>query len=426
MSLLIKNVTVCNADNMEAGVDILLGGGIVKEMGKNIQGKTDRVIDGQGLYAFPGFVDLHCHLRDPGFTHKEDIVSGTKAAAAGGFCAVCCMPNTKPVADSVETVAYMIKKAQEAGFCEVLPVASITQGMQGKELTDFAALIRAGAVAFSDDGLPVVEDDMILAAMDKAKELGTFLMLHEEDLEMRGQGVVHDGENAKRAGICGIPRAVEECMTARDIMYAERTGAHIHICHVSTEGSVELIRRAKSRGVHVTCESGPHYFSATDEMILDKNPNAKMNPPLREERDRQAVCRGIADGTIDAIATDHAPHSKEEKAVGIEQAPFGIIGFETAFALAVTNLVDVGIRDWKDLARLLSERPNALLKRKGGRIAAGMPADIVLCDVREKYIYSEKDIVSKAKNTPFLGTELCGRVKMTIGGGKITYDRQAD
>ncbi len=426
MALLIKNVTICNADHVEEDADILIEGGMVGKTGKNIQAGADRVVDGQGLHAFPGFLDLHAHLRDPGFIHKEDIVSGTKAAAAGGYTAVCCMPNTKPVADSVETVRYMIEKAHGAGFCEVLPVASITKGMQGRELTDFAALLDAGAVAFSDDGLPVTEDGMVLAAMEKAKKLGAFLMLHEEDLALRGEGVVHEGSNAKQAGICGIPRAAEECMTARDIMYAEKTGAHIHICHVSTEGSVQLIRRAKGRGVRITCETGPHYFSATDAMILDKNPNAKMNPPLREERDRQAVCRGIADGTIDVIATDHAPHSSEEKAIGIEKAPFGIIGFETAFALAVTNLVDVGIIDWKDLARLLSERPNALLKRKGGKIAAGMPADIALCNVHEKYIYSEGSILSRAKNTPFIGKELCGRVTMTIREGKVTYDRQAD
>ncbi len=426
MSLLIKNVKICNADEIKQDIDILLDGGVVRKMEQNIKTKADRVIDGRALYAFPGFLDLHCHLRDPGFTHKEDIVSGTKAAAAGGFSAVCCMPNTQPVADSAETVQYMIKKAREAGFCEVLPVASITRGMRGSELTDFAALLDAGAVAFSDDGLPVEEDELILAAMNKAKELDTFLMLHEEDLAMRGAGVVHDGQNAKKAGICGIPRAVEECMTARDIMYAEKTGAHIHICHVSTQGSVELIRRAKKRGVRVTCETGPHYFSATDEMIFDKNPNAKMNPPLREECDRQEVCRGLADGTIDAIATDHAPHGKEEKAVGIERAPFGIIGFETAFALAVTNLVNTGIIDWKALARLLSQAPHTLLGRRGGKIAEGMPADIALCNVREKYIYSEENIVSKAKNTPFIGAELCGRIEMTIRGGKITYDRQTD
>lgn len=426
MTLLIQNVTICNADGIKRDIDILVDGGTVRKIGKQLRANARRTIDGTGLYAFPGFLDLHSHLRDPGFTYKEDIVSGTRSAAAGGFTQICCMPNTKPVVDSAQTVHYIIDKAREAGFCDILPVASITKGMQGKTLTNFEELLKAGAVAFSDDGLPVAQDDVILMAMKTAKELGTVLMLHEEDLELRGKGVVHDGEKARKAGLAGIPCAAEECMTARDIMYAERLDAPIHICHVSTRGSVELIRRAKKRGVRVTCESGPHYFSATDAMIAGKNPNAKMNPPLREERDRQAVCLGLADGTIDAIATDHAPHSVQEKSKGIEDAPFGIIGFETAFALTVTNLVDTGIIDWKDVARLLSYTPHALLGRTGGEIAEGSAANIALCDPHKKYVYTEADVVSKARNSPFIGMELKGQVVMTIRKGKITYDRQVD
>ena len=426
MSIFIKNIMAVNADGIQKGADILIEGERIVEMGTGLVRDADRVIDGTGLVAFPGFLELHCHLRDPGLVYKEDIMTGTRAAAAGGYTAVCCMPNTKPVTDSAEIVRYIIEKAEKSGYAEVLPVAAITRGMRGEELTDFAGLLKAGAVAFSDDGMPVAEDKMILASMERAKELRVPLMLHEEDLAKRGNGVVHDGENARQAGIAGIPRAVEETMTARDIFYAEKLEAPIHICHVSTAGSVELVRRAKANGVPVTCETGPHYFSITDEKILDRDPNAKVNPPLRETGDMLAVREGIADGTIDVIATDHAPHNEEEKAQEIEKAPFGMIGFETAFPLTVTNLLDTGVIGLTDIARLLSKRPHELLKTAGGELKKNGPADIAICDMNEKFVYNKDMIVSKAKNSPFLGMELKGRVCYTIRKGKFTYDRQAD
>ncbi len=425
MTLLIKNCTIVNADGMQPDMDIMIREGRIAEINTNITERAGVEIDAKGLYAFPGFLDLHSHLRDPGLTHKEDIATGTRAAAAGGYTTVCCMPNTKPVIDSEKTVRYIIEKAEKEGFTDVLPVACITCGMQGGALTDFEKLRDAGAVAFSDDGLPVAGDEVILCAMEYSKKLGMLLMLHEEDLELRGQGVVHDGENARKAGLAGIPRAVEESMTARDIFYAEKLDAPIHICHVSTAGSVELVRRAKKRGVPVTCETGPHYYSITDEKIADRNPNAKVNPPLREMSDLLAIRQGIADGTIDAIATDHAPHSEQEKAQEMEAAPFGMIGFETAFALTVTNLLETGVISLEDIARLLSKRPNELLKREGGEIKKNAPADITLCDIHEKFVYNKEEIVSKAKNSPFLGMELKGRVNYTIRKGTITYDRQA-
>lgn len=426
MSILIQNITAVNADGIIKGADILIEGERITEFGTGIAGNADRTIDGTGLVAFPGFLELHCHLRDPGLTHKEDIVTGTRAAAAGGYTAVCCMPNTKPVADSPEVIRYIIEKAGKAGFADVLPVAAITRGMRGKELTDFAGLLKAGAAAFSDDGMPVAEDEMIIAAMERARELHALLMLHEEDLAKRGNGAVHDGENARKAGIPGIPRTIEETMTARDIFYAEKLGTPIHICHVSTAGSVELVRRAKANGAPVTCETGPHYFSITDEKILDRNPNAKVNPPLREKGDMLAVRKGIADGTIDAIATDHAPHSEEEKAREIEEAPFGMIGFETAFPLTVTNLLEPGVIGLTDIARLLSGRPHELLGIEGGKLKKNAFADITICDINEKFVYNKDMVVSKAKNSPFLGMELKGRVCHTIRKGKFTYDRQAD
>lgn len=426
MSIFIQNITAVNADGIQKNVDILIEGERITEMGMGFARNAARVIDGAGLTAFPGFLEMHCHLRDPGLVHKEDIVTGTRAAAAGGYTAVCCMPNTKPVTDSAEVVRYIIEKAKKSGFAEVLPVAAITRGMRGEELTDFAGLLKAGAVAFSDDGMPVAKDEIILAAMRRAKELHALLMLHEEDLAKRGNGVVHDGENARKAGIAGIPRAIEETMTARDIFYAEKLGVPIHICHVSTAGSVELVRRAKANGVPVTCETGPHYFSITDEKILDRNPNAKVNPPLREKEDMLAVRQGIADGTIDVIATDHAPHSEEEKAQKIEDAPFGMIGFETALPLTVTNLLCPGIIGLTDIARLLSKRPHELLGIAGGELKKNVCADITICDTNEKFVYNKDMIASKAKNSPFLGMELRGRVCYTIRKGKFTYDRQAD
>lgn len=426
MSVFIQNIMAVNADGIQKNINILIEGERIVEMGTGLAKNADRVIDGTGLAAFPGFLDLHCHLRDPGLVYKEDIVTGTRAAAAGGYTAVCCMPNTKPVTDSPETIKYIIEKAEKSGFTKVLPVAAITRGMQGEELTDFAELLKAGAVAFSDDGMPVAEDEIILAAMKRAKELHMLLMLHEEDLDKRGNGVVHDGKNARNAGIAGIPRAIEETMTARDIFYAEKLGVPIHICHVSTAGSVELVRRAKANGVSVTCETGPHYFSITDEKILDRNPNAKVNPPLREKEDILAVRQGIADGTIDAIATDHAPHSEEEKAREIEDAPFGMIGFETALPLTATNLLYPGIIGLTDIARLLSKRPHELLGLAGGVLKKNAFADIAICDMNEKFVYNKDMVVSKAKNSPFLGMELKGRVCYTIRKGKFTYDRQAD
>ncbi len=422
-SILVKNITVINTDGAAQGVDILLRGGKVEKIGAGLKERAERFIDGSGLYAFPGFIDLHCHLRDPGLTHKEDIASGTRSAAAGGFTTVCCMPNTKPPVDNVEQVRYILDKAENDGYARVLPVASVTKGMAGKELTDFAALYKAGAIALSDDGLPVQDDEVILAAMAKAKELGILLMLHEEDLANRGDGAAHEGKNAVKAGIPGIPRQIEDAMTARDIYYAQKTGARIHICHVSTMGGIELVRRAKQNGVNVTCETAPHYFSLTDEAILDGNPNTKVNPPLREESDRQAVVAGIMDGTVDAIATDHAPHSPEEKKAAFADAPFGLIGFETAFSLAVTILYREKKIGLQKFAALLSANPAKILGIEGGKIEVGARADIAICNLDKKYIYREANIVSKSKNSPFLGKELFGRMMYTIMGGNVTYER---
>lgn len=420
MELLIKNVTVVNADGITPNVDILIKDSKISEIAAGITADCE-TIDRAGLYAFPGFIDMHCHLRDPGLTHKEDIRSGTRSAAAGGYTAVCCMPNTKPPVDSAAAVKDIISRTEAEGFARVLPVAAITKRLAGEKLTDFEVLKKAGAIALSDDGMPVEEDAVITEAMERAKALDMMLMLHEEDIKNRGAGVANAGEPGEAAGLAGIPNAIEDSMTARDIFYAQLKGARIHMCHVSTAGSVELIRRAKQNGVNVTCETAPHYFTLTDEAVRGGDPNAKMNPPLRSEADRQAVIAGLLDGTIDAIATDHAPHSKAEKGEDFAAAPFGIIGFETAFSLAITELYNGGKISLEDIAQLLSARPAELLGIAGGKIAEGEAADIALASVDEKYVYTEDNIYSKSQNSPFLGRELCGKVVYTIAGGVVTH-----
>ncbi|MEG1656280.1 MAG: dihydroorotase [Christensenellaceae bacterium] len=424
--MIIKNVTIVNPDGITPDMDILIQNNIIKKIGKDILQKEDVSIDAGGLFAFYGFCDMHSHLRDPGYLQKEDIVSGTAAAAAGGFTTVCCMPNTNPVIDSVDTLTYIIDKAKRLGSVKVLPVACITKGMSGKTLTDFKELKKAGAIAFSDDGMPVADDEVMIAAMKKAKELGVPLLLHEENLELRGAGIVNAGENAQKAGLAGIVRAVEETMIARDLMYAQKYDVPIHLCHVSTQGGVELIRRAKLSGIRVTCETTPHYFSIGDDQILNLNTNAKVNPPLREKKDIDAIRQGIADGTIDAIATDHAPHTVSEKNTDMQSAPFGMIGFETAFSLAITNLVHTGMIALQDVARLMSAAPRRLLGISGGMIQINEIADLTICDIKENFVYTIEGIVSKSKNSPFINQKLCGRVKYTIVEGNLKYDRQTD
>ncbi len=423
MDMLIKNIEIVNSYGIQNNTDIYLLDGKIEKIGKDLHVATQTIIDGSGLYAFPGFCDLHCHLRDPGLEYKEDIVSGTLSAAAGGFTTVCAMPNTKPPVDNKTLVEYVAKKAKEEGSIEVLPVACITKGMRGDKLTDFKKLISAGAIAFSDDGMPVEEDEIIKAAMQKAKECDALLMLHEEDLEARGKGVAHEGEVSKKLGLEGIARSVEERLTARDLYYAGQIGAKIHVCHVSTKGSVELIRRAKAQGINVTCETGPHYFSLTDAEIYTNKANAKVNPPLREETDRLAIIAGIEDGTIDAIATDHAPHSEEEKKLEFALAPFGLIGFETAFALAITYLYKKKAVGLPGIAKLMSSKPREIINIGGGAIEEGVEANIAICDIDSSYIYKKEDVVSKAKNSPYIDKKLYGKVIYTILGGKIVYDR---
>lgn len=404
--------------------DILVEDGRICKVGADLQkakiAQGAQVIDAKGLCAAPGFLDIHVHLRDPGFTHKEDILTGCMAAAAGGVTGVCCMPNTKPVTDSEEVLSYIMEKAKDAA-ARVYPVASITKGMKGQELNDIAQMRALGAVAVSDDGRPVENGGMMLAALKEAYRVGIPVVSHCEDLSIIDGGIINKGKISEELGVKGMDRASEDSITSREIILAETSGTAIHICHVSTKGSVELIREAKRRGVKVTCETAPHYMMMTDELLRNKDANFRMNPPLREQEDCEAIIEGVFDGTIDAIVTDHAPHAPEEKA-DFNKAPNGIVGLETSFAAACTVLVHERGMKLPELVKLMSTNPANLLRLEGGTLREGSRADIVLFDPDRKWVVDANKLHSKSRNTPFDGMELTGRVVRTILGGKTVYE----
>lgn len=404
--------------------DILIEGDRIIKVGSNLAqtkiAQGAQHIDASGLCAAPGFLDIHVHLRDPGFTHKEDIITGCKAAAAGGVTGVCCMPNTKPVTDSEEVLSYILDKAKDAD-ARVYPIASITKGMLGQELNNIAALHACGAVAVSDDGRPVENGGMMLKALKEAYKAGVPVISHCEDLTIIDGGIINEGRISKELGVKGMDRASEDSITAREIVLAESSDTAIHIAHVSTKGSVQLIREAKARGVKVTCETAPHYMMMTDELLLSYNANFRMNPPLREQEDCEAIVEGVLDGTIDAIVTDHAPHAAEEKA-NFLKAPNGIVGLETSFAAACTVLVHQCGMSLLDLVKLMSTNPANLLRLPGGTLREGSFADIVLFDPDRSWTVDAEKLHSKSKNTPFDGLELTGRVVRTILGGKTVFE----
>lgn len=404
--------------------DILIEGDRIIKVGSNLAqtkiAQGAQHIDASGLCAAPGFLDIHVHLRDPGFTHKEDIITGCKAAAAGGVTGVCCMPNTKPVTDSEEVLSYILDKAKDAD-ARVYPIASITKGMLGQELNDIAALHACGAVAVSDDGRPVENGGMMLKALKEAYKAGVPVISHCEDLTIIDGGIINEGRISKELGVKGMDRASEDSITAREIVFAESSDTAIHIAHVSTKGSVQLIREAKARGVKVTCETAPHYMMMTDELLLSYNANFRMNPPLREQEDCEAIVEGVLDGTIDAIVTDHAPHAAEEKA-NFLKAPNGIVGLETSFAAACTVLVHQCGMSLLDLVKLMSTNPANLLRLPGGTLREGSLADIVLFNPDRNWTVDAEKLHSKSKNTPFDGLELTGRVVRTILGGKTVFE----
>ena len=417
MTIKITGGTVVNPAGSHSGkLDILIEDGRVKAIGNDV-GDAQKVIDAAGKLVFPGFIDLHCHLREPGQEYKEDIISGTKAAAKGGYTAVCCMPNTLPVMDNASVCALVLKRAEQA-YTKVYPVGAATMSLKGKELTEMGELSALGCVAFSDDGKPIEQGSMMKVAMQYADTFGSFIMAHEEYPDLSGSGVMNEGYYATLLGLPGIPRASEEAMIARDVILAETYGLRVHIQHVSTRGGIEIIRQAKRRGVRVTCESAPHYFSGDDSMCTGYDARTKVNPPLRTKDDVEAVKEGFLDGTLDAIATDHAPHHRDEKNIEFALAKSGISGFETAFSLAVTYLTD----DPDTLAKLFSVNPAKIIGKQGGVIEEGAAADITIVDILAKYTLREEDIISKGKNTPFIGRQLSGMVSQTIVDGEIVFD----
>ncbi|MCM8899674.1 dihydroorotase [Caldicoprobacter algeriensis] len=399
--------------------DILIDKGKVINIGKDIENTADEVIDAAGKWVLPGLVDAHCHLREPGFEYKEDIGSGTRSAAAGGFTSVACMANTNPVVDSAAMVNYIKSIAMAKGVVKVYPIAAVTKGQKGEELTEMGELKEAGAVALSDDGRPIMNSHLMRLALQYAKGLDMLIISHCEDLSLVGDGVMNEGYMSTVLGLKGITRAAEEVMVARDIILAETLDAPIHIAHVSTRGSVELIRQAKRRGVRVTCETAPHYFSATDAWVDGYDANAKVNPPLRTDDDVEAIKQGLKDGTIDIIATDHAPHHRDDKEVEYGLAANGISGFETAFSLAYTNLVETGILSMVELVQKMSKGPADILNIDAGTIGVGKPADIIVVDLDREYTVDVSKFYSKGKNSPFHGHTLKGKVIHTIVDGRI-------
>jgi dihydroorotase len=424
--ILIRGGRVIDPSRGADGVaDVYLQDGKVASVGRNL-GSPDEamVIDAAGKVVSPGLIDLHVHLREPGQEDLETVASGAMAAAAGGFSAVCAMPNTDPVTDNQAAVGFIVSQAQRAGRARVYPIGAISLGQKGQQLAEFGELVGAGAVAVSDDGKPVVSSHLMRTALEYARTFGIPVADHCEDPTLSAGGAMHEGIVSTRLGLKGIPSAAEEIMVARDILLAEHTGGHIHLCHMSTRGSVELIRRAKDKGVRVTAEACPHHFTLTHERCEGYDTNAKMNPPLREPEDREAIRQGLRDGTIDAICTDHAPHHYDAKEREFDDAPNGIIGLETAFGLAVSELVEPGVLTLCDLIDRMSTTPARIFNLPGGTLAAGAPADVVISDPGAQWTVDPDKFYSRSRNTPFAGRLLRGRADMTIVRGQIVYQRE--
>jgi dihydroorotase len=422
MNLLIKGGRVIDpSQGIDDTMDVVVENGLVKEIGKDLSAPGDaETIDATGKYVVPGLIDMHVHLRDPGLEYKEDIISGTKAAVAGGFTSVCCMPNTKPAIDNKAIVSYIINKAKAEGFCNVFPVGTITQGMSGDRLAEMGELKESGCVAVSDDGKPVKNSELMRRALQYAAGIGIMVISHAEELELVGEGVMNEGFTSTELGLKGIPRVAEDIATAREIMLAEYVGAPIHIAHVSTKGAVRIIREAKARGVKVTCETAPHYFTLTDDAVRGYNTNAKMNPPLREADDVAAIKAGLKDGTIDCIATDHAPHHLDEKDVEFNEAMNGIVGLETSLPLSL-RLVEEGLLTLSQLVEKMSCKPSAILELNRGSLKAGAVADITLIDPQKQWTVTEATLASKSRNSPWLGETMTGAAACTIVDGKVVF-----
>ena len=407
--------------------DLYLLEGRVEGIGRNL-GTPDgaMVVDARGQVVAPGLIDLHVHLREPGQEDLETVATGAMAAAAGGFSAVCAMPNTDPVCDNQGVVGFVKAQAQRAGKARVYPVGAISLGQKGQQLAEFGELVGAGAVAVSDDGKPVVSSHIMRTALEYARTFGIPVADHCEEPTLSAGGVMHEGTVSTRLGLKGIPAAAEEIMVGRDILLAELTGGHVHLCHISTRGSVDLIRRAKERGVRVTAEACPHHFTLTHEACVGYDTNAKMNPPLREDVDREAIRQALVDGTIDAIVTDHAPHHYDAKEREFDDAPNGIIGLETSLGLAITELVRSGLLSLSELVARMSTIPARIFNLPGGTLAVGAPADVVVFDPDVAWTVRPEEFYSRSRNTPFAGRRLFGRATTTIVRGQVAFQRMHD
>ncbi len=426
MKLLIKNGRVIDpASKFDKNTDILVEDGKISKIGKLSNQPANqpisqlKIINAKGKLVIPGLIDMHTHLREPGHEEEETIATGTRAAAKGGITTVCCMPNTHPVIDDQTTVEFILLKAQNEGVVNVLPIGAITKGSLGEELSEIGELKKAGITAISDDGNPVMNTLVMRRALEYTKMFDLPVISHCEDKNLSKDGVMNEGYYSTVLGLRGIPKEAEEIMVARDIILAELTGGHLHIAHISTADSVELVRRAKKKGIKVTAETAPQYFTLTEDMVSKFDTNTKVNPPLRTKEDIAAIKEGLKDGTIDCIATDHAPHTEEEKNKEYDLSPFGIIGLETLFSLVITELVNKRVLSLIEAIAKVTINPARVLKLSSGQLKPGYPADITIVDLQKKWKVT--NFVSKSKNSPFLGWQVTGKVVNTIVNGKIVY-----
>ena len=418
--MIIRNGNVVLKNSVEKK-DLLIENGKIVQIADNIPANGSQEIDAAGRHIFPGLIDMHVHLREPGFERKEDIESGAKAAVKGGFTQVCCMPNTNPVVDNKVVVTYIKAREKEVNLCKIHPIGAITKGLKGEEMAAIAGMKKAGAVAISDDGVTVKNARLMRLVMEYAKGFDIKCLCHCEDKDLVDGGSVHEGLSATIAGLKGIPRAAEDVIIAREISLAEELNTAVHICHVSTYSGVRIIRDAKKAGIKVTAETCPHYYAVTDEIIRTYDTNTKVNPPIREEIDKQAILEGLKDGTLDCIVTDHAPHHADDKNVEYNQAAFGISGIETSFGFAIRYLYKAGVLSLNEIADKMSYNPAQILGLEGGEIKEGGVADLMIADLDETWTIDPDNFVSKGKNNPFKGMQLQGVVKYTIVDGEIKY-----
>lgn len=422
MKLLIKNGRVLDpSTNTDEVLDILVNDSVIAKREKNIDEAADKVIDAKGCFVMPGLIDMHVHFRDPGQTYKEDITTGQRSAAKGGFTSVCCMPNTTPVIDNEEVVKYIFDQTNKEKYINVLPVGSVTKGMIGKEITDVAKLKEAGICAISEDGKSVMDEAVYEKAMIEATKLGVPVLAHCEEINLVQGGVMNKDANAEKLGLKGIANEVEDIIAQRDINLAEKTGATLHLCHCSTKDSVEMLRVAKEKGIKASGEVCPHHFTLTTDDIPSDDANFKMNPPLRTREDVDALIKGLSEDVMDVISTDHAPHSAEEKSKGFVGSPFGIVGLETSVGLTYTYLVKAGHLTPMQMAAKMSYNPAQILGIDKGSLAEGKVADITIINPDEEFVVDVNDFESKGHNTPYNGYKLFGKVKYTITDGNVVY-----